>query len=44
LDGCSGYSLLTRKVDGSLPMFVGEGAVDLKILPDALYDLEVDVV
>src|ERR1039458_757940 len=44
LDGCSGYSLLTRKIDGSLPMLVGEVAVDLEIFADALNHLEVDVV
>jgi hypothetical protein len=44
LDGCSGGSLLARKIDGCLPMLVREVAVDLEILADALDHLEVNVV
>ena len=44
LDGGGGHGLLAGKVDGSLPVLVGEVAVDLEVLADALDHLEVDVV
>lgn len=44
LDGCSGDSLLARKIDGSFPALVSKVSVNLKVLAYALDRLEADVV
>jgi hypothetical protein len=44
LDGSGSHGMLTRKVDGSFPVLVGEIPVDLKVFAYAFNHLEVYVV
>jgi hypothetical protein len=44
LDGDGDNGLRTREINGSFPAFINEVAIDLKIVANALNDLEVDVV